>query len=69
MTLKQEMRIIKLIQKYLRTFPPISKNGNGKIGDIKRCLLMKRINFATKGDPKMIEEALKLFEQRVGLIR
>lgn len=69
MTLKQEKRIVKLIQKYLRTFPPISKNGNGKIGDIKRCLLMIRINFITKGDLKMVEEALKRFEQRVGLTK
>lgn len=69
MTLKQEKRIVKLIQKYLRTFPPYSKNGNGKIGDIKRSLLMIPITFITKGDLKLVKEALDRFERRVGLTK
>lgn len=31
--------ITKLIQMYTRTFPPLTKNGNNKIGDTKRAII------------------------------
>ena len=40
----QKTILDKLLRAYLRTFPPITKNGNNKIGDAKRTILALLIN-------------------------
>lgn len=58
----RERVIIKFIGLYLRTFPPISKNGNGMIGKIKRFLLVIPINIACGFDEQILVNAIKKFD-------
>ena len=58
MNTKRKAILGKLLRLYLRTFPPISKNGNGFVGDIKRVLLIIPINIISKGNTELIEAAL-----------
>ena len=55
---KQKAILGKLLRCYLRTFPPISMNGNGFMGNLKRGLLIIPINIISKGNKKAIEETL-----------
>ncbi|MBQ1189667.1 MAG: hypothetical protein IIX57_04565, partial [Lachnospiraceae bacterium] len=48
--------IAKLAQMYTRTFPPLTKNGNNMIGDIKRTIIALLMNVV--GGSKT-EELLK----------
>lgn len=48
-----------LFKKYLRTFPPISKNGNGILGDIRRVYLTVLINIISCGkSEQMLREIM-----------
>lgn len=51
--------IFRLTQKYLRTFPPINKNGNGMIANLHRDILaaiMLIIGGGNDNTERLIEE-------------
>lgn len=48
-----------LIRAYLRTFPPIAKNGNNAIGDVRRAIISLLINaVGGKNSMLLVEEIL-----------
>lgn len=58
----RERVITKFTGLYLRTFPPINKNENGMIGEIKRFLLIIPINIACGFDEQILVNTLKKFD-------
>lgn len=56
--------ITKLAQMYTRTFPPLTKNGNNKIGDIKRTIIAT-LMFLVGGErtEELIREVLTEFTE------
>ena len=56
--------IYKLSRMYTRTFPPLTKNGNNKIGDIKRAIIAT-LMFLIGGEKteELLREVLTEFTQ------
>lgn len=56
--------IFKLSQMYTRTFPPITLNGNNKIGDIKRTIIaMLMFVVGGRKTEELIREVLTEFTE------
>lgn len=62
MSERREKILMWLLRCYLRTFPPISKNGNGIIGNFKRVILAVPITITVKGDFEKVSEVIKKYE-------
>ena len=55
----QKVILSGLTRAYLRTFPPIAKNGNNTIGDVKRAIISLLINVVGgTNSMSLVEEIL-----------
>lgn len=55
----------KLTRAYLRTFPPIAKNGNNVVGDAKRAIIALLINaVGGKNSMSLVEEILTEWDRK-----
>ena len=65
--MNRDEKIMKLTLKYLKTFPPITKNGNNSWYEFKRMILTRRIVKLVGGDRTKYEEILKRTKREYGL--
>lgn len=66
--MKRDDLLIMFTGMYLRTFPPINKNGNGIIAKFKRSLIMIPIHIITRGDYDMLEDVITRWQRKHDLI-